>query len=90
MALDYISKINNSLTVNLGSEKGFSVLEVVEAARKITGKPIPAKFTGRRQGDPAALYDSSSLAFEILGWKARYSDMETILKTSWEAYKNER
>jgi len=90
LALDYISKNNKSITVNLGSEKGFSVKEVIDMARKITGKPIPAKTAGRRQGDPAALYDSSSLAFEILGWKARYSDMETILKTSWEAYKNER
>jgi len=90
LALDYISKNNKSLTVNLGSETGFSVTEVIEAARKVTGKTIPAKVTGRRLGDPAALYDSSSLAFEILGWKARYSDMETILKTSWEAYKNER
>jgi len=90
LALDYISKNNKSLTVNLGSEKGYSVTEVVETARKITGKPIPAKIAGRRQGDPAALYDSSSLALETLGWKARYSDMETLLKTSWEAYKNER
>jgi UDP-glucose 4-epimerase len=90
LALDYISKNNKSLTVNLGSETGFSVTEVIEKARKVTGKPIPAKITGRRQGDPAALYDSSSLAFETLGWKARFSDMETILKTSWEAYKYER
>jgi UDP-glucose 4-epimerase len=90
LALDYINKNNKSLTVNLGSETGFSVTEVIEAARKVTGKPIPAIITGRREGDPAALYDSSSLAFETLGWKTRYSDMERILKTSWEAYKNER
>ena len=86
LALDYISINNKSLIVNLGSEKGYSVTEVVEMARKITGKPIPAKIAGRRQGDPAKLYDSSALALEILGWKARYSDIETLLKTSWEVY----
>ncbi|MDR0303024.1 MAG: UDP-glucose 4-epimerase GalE [Treponema sp.] len=90
LALDYISKEQKSLTVNLGSEKGFSVTEVIETARKVTGKPIPAKIAGRRAGDPAKLYDSSTLAFETLGWKARYSDMETLIKTSWDVYKNER
>jgi UDP-glucose 4-epimerase len=70
----------------LGSEKGYSVSEVLETARKVTGKPIPAKTVGRRPGDPAKLTASSALAFELLGWKARYSDMETLIKTSWEAY----
>ena len=87
-ALDYISKNNKSLTVNLGSENGSSVTEVVETARRVTGKPIPAVITGRRPGDPAKLTASSALALELLGWKARYSDMETLIKTSWEVYKN--
>jgi UDP-glucose 4-epimerase len=86
-ALDYISKNNTSLTLNLGSETGSSVLEVVEAARKITGRPIPAEITGRRPGDPAKLTASSSLAREVLGWQARYSDLETLIKTSWNAYR---
>jgi UDP-glucose 4-epimerase len=86
-ALDYIVKNDKSLVVNLGSEKGYSVSEVLETARKVTGKPIPAKTVGRRPGDPAKLTASSALAFELLGWKARYSDMETLIKTSWEAYK---
>jgi UDP-glucose 4-epimerase len=87
MALDYIIKNDKSITVNLGSEHGFSVTEVLETARKITGKPIPAKITGRRSGDPAKLTASSALAFELLGWKAQYSDMETLIKTSWEVYR---
>ena len=87
MALDYIIKNNKSITVNLGSEHGCSVTEVIEAARKITGRPIPAKITGRRAGDPAKLTASSSLAFELLGWKAECSDIETLIKTSWEVYK---
>ena len=86
MALDYIVKNNKSITVNLGSENGYSVTEVLETARKITGMPIPAKITGRRSGDPAKLTASSALAFELLGWKARYSCLETLIKTSWEAY----
>jgi UDP-glucose 4-epimerase len=87
LALDYIVKNNRSLTVNLGSEKGCSVTEVLETARKITGSPIPAKVTGRRAGDPAKLYASASLARELLGWEARYSDIETLIKTSWEVYR---
>jgi len=86
MALDYIIKNNKSITVNLGSEKGFSVTEVLETARKVTGKPIPAKITGRRAGDPAILTASSSLARELLGWQSGYSDMETLIKTSWSVY----
>ena len=85
-ALDYISKNGQSLVVNLGSETGSSVTEVLETARRITGKPIPAKITGRRPGDPAKLTASAAFAREALGWKARYSDMETLIKTSWGAY----
>jgi len=85
MALDYIIK-NKSVTVNLGSEKGFSVNEIIETARKITGKPIPAKITDRRPGDPAKLTASASLAKELFGWQACYSDIETLIKTSWGAY----
>ena len=84
-ALDYISKNGRSLTLNLGSETGSSVLEVLECARKITGRPIPAEITARRPGDPAKLTASSALAREILGWKAEHSDLETLVRTSWEA-----
>ena len=86
-ALDYISKEGRSLTVNLGTGSGTTVLEVIEAARRITGQPIPVTITGRRAGDPARLTASADLALEILGWKARYSDMETIIRTSWEIYR---
>ncbi|MCL2042883.1 MAG: UDP-glucose 4-epimerase GalE [Treponema sp.] len=86
-ALDYIINNKKSLIVNLGSETGSSVTEVVEAARRVTGKTIPAKITGRRAGDPAKLTASSALARELLGWEPRHSDMETLIKTSWEVYK---
>ncbi len=87
MALDYISKNDKSLVVNLGSETGYSVKEVVEVARNVTGKPIPAKICPRRPGDPAKLYSSAAFARETLGWEAKYSDMETLIKTTWEVYK---
>jgi UDP-glucose 4-epimerase len=85
-ALDYIGANDRSITVNLGSETGISVLEIIEAARRITGKPIPAAVVGRRPGDPAKLTASSALAHELLGWTARCSDPDTLIKTSWDAY----
>ena len=85
-ALDYIGKTGKSLTVNLGSETGSSVTEIVETARRVTGKPIPERVVGRRPGDPAKLTASSALARELLGWEARYSDLETLVRTSWKAY----
>ena len=85
-ALEYISKNNKNLKLNLGSEVGTSVKEVIDIARKITGKPIYAKIEKRRPGDTAVLYTTSKRALEILGWKAQYSDMETIIKTTLNAY----
>jgi len=85
-ALDYIRNNDKSLAVNLGSERGSSVKEVLEIARNVTGKPIPAKITGRRPGDPAKLTSSAAFARELLGWDSRYSDMETLIKTSWNVY----
>jgi UDP-glucose 4-epimerase len=85
-ALDYISKHNKSIAVNLGSEKGSSVLEILEAARRISGRPIPAEITGRRAGDPARLTASAGLALELLGWKAQYSGIDRLIKTTWDAY----
>jgi UDP-glucose 4-epimerase len=89
-ALDYLGKNDRSVTVNLGSETGTSVKEIVDAARRITGQPIPARVVGRRPGDPAKLTASSRLAREILGWKARYSDIDTLIKTTWDAYSRRR
>ncbi|MDR1418808.1 MAG: UDP-glucose 4-epimerase GalE [Treponema sp.] len=87
LALDYIGKNGASLTLNLGSETGSSVMEVLESARRITGRPIPSKITARRPGDPARLTASSALARTVLGWKARHSDLETLIESTWNAYK---
>ena len=85
-ALEWIAKNDKSLTVNLGSEKGTTVTEMVEAARRITGKPIPADYAERRPGDPASLVASAKYAAQVLGWKAQHSDVDTLLETTYKAY----
>jgi UDP-glucose 4-epimerase len=86
-ALKWIDDNDRSLVVNLGSEEGLSVLEILEAARRLTGKPIPSRIVPRRPGDPAKLVASSALAKETLGWTAKESDVDSLVRTSWEAYK---
>jgi UDP-glucose 4-epimerase len=86
LAMEYIHKHRKSLAVNLGSEKGYSVAKVVEAARAITGRSIPATVVARRPGDPSISIASSQKAQEILGWKPKYSDLDTILKSMWAVY----
>jgi UDP-glucose 4-epimerase len=87
LALGYLEEKDKSLTLNLGSEKGISVKEMLEAARRITGKPIPAEVVGRRPGDPAALTACAAKARELLGWKAEYSDVDTLISSTWNIYK---
>jgi len=87
-ALEWIGRNDKSLVVNLGSEEGISVKEMLESARRITGRPISAKIVGRRPGDPAKLVASSSLAHELLGWSARHSDVDSLVRTTWEAYRS--
>jgi UDP-glucose 4-epimerase len=71
------------LIYNLGNGKGFSVREVIESARRVTGHPIPAEIHPRRAGDPALLVASSAKAMRELGWKPRYTDLDDILRTAW-------
>lgn len=85
-ALEYISEKNESLKVNLGSENGVTVKEMLEAARRITGKSIPAEIAKRRAGDPACLYATSACAREKLNWTPKYSDVDTLVKSTWQAY----
>ena len=86
-AFEYLLKNNESLTVNLGSQTGVSVKEMVETARKITGKEIKAEFGDRRDGDPSVVLATAKKAEEILGWKAQRSDINSLISTTWEVYK---
>lgn len=79
-ALDRESK----LIFNLGNGRGFSVREVIEAAREVTGHPIPAVESPRRAGDPAVLVAGSEKIMRELGWKPKYADLKTIIRTAWE------
>jgi UDP-glucose 4-epimerase len=69
--------------INLGTEEGRSVLEVIRAAEKATGRPIPYDVVARRPGDVAVLLASKAKAERILGWKTRLSSLETIVETAW-------
>lgn len=86
-AMKYLIDKNESLTVNLGSDIGLSVLETVEKARAITKKAIPANITERRPGDPANLVAKSDKAEKLLGWKAKNSTSEILISSTWEIYK---
>lgn len=88
LAVKYLEKGNESNIFNLGNGVGFSVKEVIETARKVTGHPIPAAVTPRRPGDPAQLIASSDKAKSILGWKPEHANLEEIISTAWLWHKN--
>ena len=87
LAFEYISHKNQSVTLNLGSESGISVKEILDTARSVTNHPIPAVITARRPGDPSKLVASAKEAYKILGWKAQYSDVKTLVESTWNVYK---
>ncbi|WP_368658166.1 UDP-glucose 4-epimerase GalE [Metabacillus halosaccharovorans] len=83
LAIEKLRKDNTSATYNLGNGNGFSVKEVIETARKVTGHPIPAEVAPRRAGDPAVLIASSEKAINELGWKPKYADLHTMIESAW-------
>jgi UDP-glucose 4-epimerase len=84
LALEYLKNGGESEHINLGTGEGYSVLEVVKAARKITGRIIPIRVEARRPGDACALVADSTKAMGLLGWKPAHSDIATILKSQWD------
>ena len=83
-SLEYLRAGGQSDFINLGTGQGYSVLEVIEATRKVTGHPIPTRFADRRPGDPAKLVADAAKSRQVLGWTATRSDMSNILKSQWE------
>ena len=83
LAVEYLRKGNESTAFNLGSSTGFSNLQILEAARKVTGKEIPAEKAGRRPGDPDTLIASSEKARTVLGWKPQFDNVEKIIESAW-------
>ncbi len=82
-ALGTADETNGRLIFNLGNGQGFSVREVIESARRVTGHPIPAEVYPRRTGDPAVLVASSEKAIRELGWKPKYTQLDEIVRTAW-------
>lgn len=83
-ALDYLKNGGKSTHYNLGNGNGFSVKEVIETARRVTGRAIPARVEGRRPGDPATLVASSEKIKRELGWDPQYDSLEEIVASAWK------
>lgn len=87
-ALNYLHEQKTSLTVNLGTGEGISVLELIKYTEELTQEPLNYQITERRPGDPSEIYASSDLAYEKLGWKPQYSDKHTLVQSTLQAYRD--
>lgn len=85
-ALDRLEE-GKGICVNLGTGKGYSVRQVIDACRKVTGHPIPEVMGTRRPGDPPELVADASLAKQLLDWTPKYNDIESIVQTAWNWHK---
>lgn len=83
LALQSLLAGGESRVYNLGNARGYSVRQVIDTARRITGHPVPAVESARRAGDPAVLVADSSRIRRELGWKPRYEELDTIIETAW-------
>lgn len=88
LAIEHLLAGGEPRTYNLGSQTGFSVREVIEKARKITGIDFPVVEAARRAGDPAVLVASSAKFQQDFNWRMRYSDVDTILRTAWDWHRS--
>jgi UDP-glucose 4-epimerase len=84
LALEHLAKGGSSDYFNLGTGTGFSVMEVIDAARQVTGRPIEVKMGPRRAGDPPKLVAASDKARRVLGWSPRFTDLKAILTSAWK------
>jgi len=82
-ALNYLSNGGNSIALNLGTGRGYSVREIIEAVERVTGHPVPVKKSDRRPGDPPVLVAGSHRAADLVGWQPKYSDLPRIMDTAW-------
>ena len=87
-ALNFLEEHDEDLVLNLGTSKGISVLEILDAARKVSGMDLPVILSDRRPGDPAVVLASAEKAERLLEWSPAFSDVETILKTMLAAYRS--
>ncbi len=83
-ALRYLRDGGDSTAINLGNGHGYSVLDVIETARRVTGKKIHVNTEPRRSGDPSRLVADAAKARAILHWQPQYPDLESIIRSAWE------
>ena len=86
LALKYLAEGGHSQSLNLGTGKGISVLQMVQMAEKVIGHSINYEFANRRAGDPGLLIASSETANAVLGWTPVHSDLENMIRTTWAMY----
>ncbi len=84
LALEKLRRDNTSATYNLGNGEGFSVKEVIDICRKVTGHAIPSEIAARRSGDPAILIASSEKIIKELGWNPKKASLESIIDSAWK------
>lgn len=84
LALDFLLSQKKTDVFNLGNEKGFSVNEVIQSTKKMTGKKCKVNYSERRAGDPAVLVASSGKAKKILHWKSEFEELDKIIETAWK------
>lgn len=89
-ALEKLYRTNESGIYNLGNGKGFSVKEVIEKAKKITGKDFKVEIESRRSGDPSTLIASSEKAIKELGWQPKFNTLDKIIETAWNWHKDHK
>lgn len=86
--MEYLSNGGKSDYFNLGSGTGYTVKEIIEACRKVTGHKIPVEIAPRRPGDADVLIASSEKAEKVLKWKRKYNNIEDIVRTAWIWHKS--
>ncbi|HYO63787.1 MAG TPA: UDP-glucose 4-epimerase GalE [Pyrinomonadaceae bacterium] len=84
LALEHLRRGGASEFINLGNGRGYSVMEVIDAARRVTGRAIEVRVEPARPGDPSRLVADASKARAVLGWQTQFSDLEAIIRTAWE------
>jgi UDP-glucose 4-epimerase len=88
-ALEYLMNGGMSIALNLGTGKGHSVMQVICAVEKATGRKVSYRVASRRAGDPAVLIADPSLAGKVLAWRPEHSCLDTIVKSAWKWHSRE-
>lgn len=89
-ALDYLDRGGASDVFNLGTGRGYSVMELADAVSRVAGREVPRVIAARRPGDPPSLVASAQKAERVLGWTPKRSDLDTILRTAWDWFQKEQ